>query len=412
MHMRANSERRPEIVEILDEQLRHSWMELSEGRRAQLQAILDHLPENTTAWRKLLDQAVDQVRTAAGTKRAVAVLGPANVGKSTLYNQLIRSKDDLAEVSAVPGTTRESQIADAGLFHLIDTPGADAVGEVGETEKQRALLAAEEADVLVLMFDAVHGIRSPEQGLLAELMAFRKPLVLAVNKMDLVEGEADQVLRKMAETAGLDRAKFVPISALKADGLERLLREVVRAEPEIVAALGVALPAYRWSLAQTVIVRSASTAGAVALTPLPFLDFIPLMGIQIAMVLSIARIYAYKITLRRTRELIVSFGLGVLGRTLFYELSKLGGPPGWLVAGGVAAGTTVAMGYAAAIWFERGERLSRGAMGRISKAVTEVLMDRLKGIGRRRPKKDAFKERLQQALEDLPVRESAEREDA
>jgi small GTP-binding protein len=358
-----------------------------------------------------MHQGVEHVRVAAGMKQSVAILGPANVGKSTLYNQLIWSKDDEAEVSAVPGTTRESQKSDAGLFLLVDTPGADAVGGLGEVERERAMRAAVEGDVLVLMFDAVHGIRGPEKELLEALQGFGKPLVVVVNKMDLVKKEADRVLRKIAESTGLDRAQLVPISALKGDGLERLLREVVRAEPEIVAALGAALPAYRWSLAQTVVVRSASTAGAVALTPLPLLDFIPLMGIQIAMVLSIARIYAYKITLRRARELIVSFGLGVLGRTLFYELSKLGGPPGWLVAAGVAAGTTVAMGYGAAIWFERGERLSRDALGHISKAVTRSLIGRLKGIGGRRPKKNAFKERLQQALEDIPLQERVD-EDA
>jgi small GTP-binding protein len=73
-----------------------------------------------------------------GDKRRVTIVGPANVGKSTLYNQLIRNAAGRAEVSAVPGTTRVSQTADAGLFAVVDTPGADAVGGVGEVEKERA----------------------------------------------------------------------------------------------------------------------------------------------------------------------------------------------------------------------------------------------------------------------------------
>jgi GTP-binding protein Era len=132
-----------------------------------------------------------------------------------------------------------------------------------------------------------------------------------------------------------------------------------RVEQGLVRALGKALPAYRWVLAQTVILRAASTAAAIALTPLPFLDSIPLTGIQIALVLGVARVYDYEIGFSRARELLATFGGALLGRTLFYELSKLGGPPAWLLAASVAAGTTDALGFGAALWFERGERISK-----------------------------------------------------
>ena len=135
------------------------------------------------------------------------------------------------------------------------------------------------------------------------------------------------------------------------------------------AALGEALPEYRWALAKTVIGRSASTAAAIAITPLPFLDFLPLVAIQSLMVLSIARVYSYRITVGRARELLFSLGIGFVGRTLFYELSKLGGPPGWLVAAGVASGVTVAMGYAVARWFESGTKVPLRSLRKISQDV-------------------------------------------
>jgi small GTP-binding protein len=388
--------------------LQDTWDELPADARAQLKSVFGKLPGSLGRWRHLIDQAAEHLKVAAGRKRIVAIIGPANVGKSTLYNQLIRAKGDKAAVSPVPGTTRENQRADAGLFLIVDTPGADAAGPVGEAERDKALSAAAEADVLVLLFDALHGIRQPERELLAQILELGKPTVVSLNKMDLLKSEKDAVVRKARETAGLEEGQLIPISAKSGQGVAELLRQVVRAEPEIVAALGAALPAYRWGLAQTVIIRSASTAGAIALTPLPILDFIPLMGVQTAMVLSIARIYAYRITIQRAKELIVSLGMGVFGRTLFYELSKLGGPPGWLLAAGVAASTTVAMGYAAAIWFERGEVLSRQAFGRISRTVSETLVERLRGIGRKKPDKGAFQERLRQALEDLPAQNPVE----
>ena len=86
----------------------------------------------------------------------------------------------------MPGTTTVNQQADAALFTVVDTPGADAVGSVGEKEKQLALSAAEEADFLVLVFDAVQGIKKTEQELFTELSALKKPFVVVLNKVDLV----------------------------------------------------------------------------------------------------------------------------------------------------------------------------------------------------------------------------------
>ena len=105
----------------------------------------------------------------------MVLVGPANVGKSTLYNHFIRAKEDQAEVSPVPGTTRINQVADAGIFAVIDTPGADSVGPVGEKEKEEALNAAQEADFLVIMFDAIQGIKDTELQLYQQLLALQSP---------------------------------------------------------------------------------------------------------------------------------------------------------------------------------------------------------------------------------------------
>ena len=391
-----------EFVGKLGDDIRRAWDELPKGTRRELAHALGLMPRDLKGWRGLIDQAVEQVRLATGDKQQVAIVGPTNVGKSTLYNMLIRSSGDQARVSAVPGTTRIPQQADAGLFVIIDTPGADAVGAVGVEEKERALAAASRVDLLMVLFDATHGIRAPEKALFDELMALGKPTVVALNKVDLVTREKAKVLGTTAAALGLDSEQLIPLSAKKGQGIDRLLLAVAKSEPGIVAALGAALPEHRWKLAQTVIGRAASTAAAIAVTPLPFLDFFPLIGIQMAMVLGVARIYAYKITLARVRELISTFGIGLLGRTLFYELTKFGGPPGWLVASGVAAGTTFALGYASIAWFDRGERLSRQAVRRISRVVSQAVTEQLKNLGRRKPQRITLRQRVKEALDDLP----------
>jgi uncharacterized protein (DUF697 family) len=305
-------------------------------------------------------------------------------------------------VAAVAGTTRVAQRADAGLFAVVDTPGADAAGAVGQAEKNLALTAAAEADVLVLLLDGSRGIRDSELRLHAELAGLRKPMVVALNKMDLVTRETGAVISQAAGALGLPAEQLIPLSAREGRGVEKVLLAIAWREPGIVAALAAALPEYRWRLTQAVVGRAGSTAAAIAVTPWPFLSFFPLITVQSAMVLSIARIYSYRISVTRVRELLATFGLGLLGRAVFYEIAKLGGPPGWLVAAGVAAGTTVAMGYAAAVWFERGERLSSQSVARISRTIGLAIVESLRNFGRRPPARVTLRERVQDALRDLP----------
>lgn len=396
------SPNRDEFIGKWQDELRRIWNDLPDDKREDLTQALGRLPGDPKGWRRLIHHALEHIRLATGGKRHVAIVGPVNVGKSTLYNTLIRSRDDRAEVSAVPGTTRQPQRADAGLFTVIDTPGADAAGAVGIDEKEKALEAAGAADFLLVLYDATHGIRAPEQILFSELRALDKPFVVAMNKIDLVVRERSAVLGKAAAALGLESDQLIPLSARKGQGIDRLLLAVAKSEPEIVAALGAALPRYRWDLAQSVIGRSASSAAAIAITPLPFLDFFPLTGIQITMVMTIARIFDYRITLARAREMIATLGIAFLGRTLFYELSKLGGPPGWMLAAAVAAGTTVALGYAAVVWFERGETLSRTTLDRISRTVVQTVLDHIRGIWQRKPDRASLREKVREALHSLP----------
>jgi small GTP-binding protein len=383
--------------------VKKAWEALPASARTRLEGAIGELPSGLSSWKTLMDLALAHLRLASGGKRRVAIVGPANVGKSTLYNQLVRERQDRAEVSPVPGTTREMQDADAGLFTVVDTPGADAVGEVGEREREIALAAAREADLLVVVFDAIQGVKRDEQALFAELSALGKPFVVALNKIDLVRGHADRVAAQAARSLGLLPHQVVPCSARDGRDVDRVLLAVAKAEPEIVAALGQAFPAYRRKLARQATHGAATTAAAIALAPLPIVDVVPLLAVQASLVLGIARIYAFKVTLRRARELVATFGLGLLGRTLFQELSKLGGPPGWVLAAAIAASTTAVMGYAAAAWFERGERLTGDALRRLTRAVTGHLLEALRGLGRRRPTRRTLEEKIAAALEDAPL---------
>jgi small GTP-binding protein len=404
-----------ELIKSLPEEtqrmLKSVWEYIPPEERKDLQSLFSLFPSEQNMMRMLVRLSLVQFKLAFGQKSKVAIVGPANVGKSTLYNQFVRAKEDQAAVSPLPGTTRISQEADAGLFALVDTPGADAVGEVGEAEKKHAMQAAQDADVLIILFDAIQGVKRTEQELFGELTGLNKPYIVALNKIDLVKRDEKGVLNKAAVDLRLKPEQVLPISAKDGKGVSQVLVSIAAAEPEIVAALGSALPAYRWQLAWRAIVSGASVSAVIALAPLPVIDFAPLIVTQSAMVLAIARIYNYKITLQRARELVATFGLGLLGRTIFQQLSLLGGPPGWLLASAVAASTTVVMGYAAAIWFERGERLSNEALKRLTQAVTQELLESIRSLGKKKPSRENLQRSIAAALEKSPIALSHPRPD-
>ena len=81
----------------------------------ELDALLSQLPSSVRPLREIFGLVTDQYKPIVAPKQRIAVVGPANVGKSTLFNQLITRKQDRAEVSPVPGTTRQAKEADAGL---------------------------------------------------------------------------------------------------------------------------------------------------------------------------------------------------------------------------------------------------------------------------------------------------------
>lgn len=379
------------------------WDRLPSSEKKNFLDLVQAFPSETNLLQLLLKLGSEQFKLTFGSKTRIAIVGPANVGKSTLYNQFVREKEDKAQVSPLPGTTRIVQEADAGIFSVIDTPGADAVGEVGDKERETALHAAANSDFLIIVFDAIQGIKVTELELFRRLVEMKKPYVVVLNKSDIVKKDIPQLLQHSASLLNLSVDQVIPISAKTGDQVPDVLKAIAIAEPGIVAALGQAMPQYRWQLAWRAIASASSVSAAIALTPLPIIDFLPLVITQSVMVLGIARIYNYKITPARAKELVISFGLGFLGRTLFYELSKFGGVPGWIIGSAVAVSMTIAMGYAATVWFEKGERLSHGSIRQLSKNLTQDFIKNLKTVSKKKPGKNSLKSLVENMLENSPM---------
>ena len=118
----------------------------------------------------------------------IAILGRPNVGKSTLFNRIAGRR--LALVQDVPGVTRDRHYADAEwqgrALALVDTGGfvPDEASGLAAQVRAQAELAADEADVLVMVVDGRDGPTAADETLARALRRTGKPLLLAVNKLD------------------------------------------------------------------------------------------------------------------------------------------------------------------------------------------------------------------------------------
>src|SRR5947209_16561927 len=128
-------------------------------------------------------------------KPLVALVGRPNVGKSTLFNRLVGER--FAIVEDLPGTTRDRLYGDyewrGREVAVVETggmiPGADE--DVSESIFEQAQIAIEEADVIVFLVDGKSGLIPVDQEIANLLRRSRKPVVLAVNKVDSVRQETN-----------------------------------------------------------------------------------------------------------------------------------------------------------------------------------------------------------------------------
>ncbi|UPG92270.1 ribosome biogenesis GTPase Der [Luteibacter aegosomaticola] len=151
----------------------------------------------------------------------IALVGRPNVGKSTLFNALTRSRDAL--VADMPGVTRDRHY---GISHLGDRPFVvvDTGGLSGSDEgiegltAQQVRLAIAEANLLVFVVDARDGILPLDASILGELRRSGKPVIVVVNKTD---GTDEPTV--MAEFASFGVAETLPMSAAHNRGVDRLV---------------------------------------------------------------------------------------------------------------------------------------------------------------------------------------------
>lgn len=155
----------------------------------------------------------------------VALVGRPNVGKSTLFNRLTRSRDAL--VADFPGLTRDRKYGQAVVddmnFIVVDTGGIDGSEEGIEVKMaEQSLQAIDESDVVLFMVDARAGVTSADIGIANHLRRQKKKVFLVANKTDGLDGDAH-----CAEFYSLALGEIYQIAASHGRGVTSLLEKAL-----------------------------------------------------------------------------------------------------------------------------------------------------------------------------------------
>jgi GTPase len=177
------------------------------------------------------EELVDDDEADTDKVPGVAIVGRPNVGKSTLFNRLIG--EERSVVHDMPGTTRDTVDTivetESGPLRFLDTAGMRRKSRIDEGTEYyslvRALKAIDEADVAVLVIDATEGVTAQDQRLAERVDAAGSPVVILLNKWELLDAEKRQDVTYQVR----DKLHFLassPVlkgSALSGKGVHKLL---------------------------------------------------------------------------------------------------------------------------------------------------------------------------------------------
>lgn len=164
----------------------------------------------------------------------VSIIGRPNAGKSTLLNAILGEK--IAIISAKPQTTRNRILGiknhASGQIVFLDTPGIHrSRSRLNQSMVKIALATYNEVDVVCFLIEADRPYNDENDFILETLPRVAKPLLLVINKIDLIpKNDLLPIMERYARLRSFEQ--IIPISALRGDGMDILVNELLKILPE------------------------------------------------------------------------------------------------------------------------------------------------------------------------------------
>ena len=156
----------------------------------------------------------------------IGFFGKRNAGKSSVMNAV--TGQDLAVVSDVKGTTtdpvyKSMELLPLGPVVMMDTPGIDDEGELGNLRVKKSYQVLNKTDAAVLVIDGTEGVSSEDKALMERIRKKEIPFVVAVNKIELSDPAAEETVKK---ELALKSDQIAAVSAATGEGIFELKEQI------------------------------------------------------------------------------------------------------------------------------------------------------------------------------------------
>ncbi|MCI0397390.1 MAG: 50S ribosome-binding GTPase [Chloroflexi bacterium] len=286
------------------------------------------------------------------SRARVAIVGLQGSGKSLLFNRLrgwdIAGLETADQDVDSDGPAIELMVEPFGFFVLADLPAhLHSAPETGEN----IIFSLGDPALLVYLLDGAAGVRRADYRWVATLRASGKPLVVVLNKADLLP-ESPATAASAEQRLGVP---VIPVSGLSGFNVfDRLLPALLDAAPRLAVPLARELSLLRRVAMRRIIRQVALFAGMMGAQPIPLLDLPFQAMLQVGMVMRVGAAYGRAPTGGINREILGTVISALGARFLATALVKLVPVLGWAVAGLISAASTVLMGEIAIRYYEGG----------------------------------------------------------
>lgn len=286
---------------------------------------------------KIWEEKNEELRKDLSKKLIITFAGTVACGKSTAIKKIFSLPID--NISPIPGTTEEIKIFQVNKnVYVADTPGLfDIRSEISGKTKE----FIDSSDIFIFILNSTAVLTEKERIEIYDLISINKPLLILINKIDLLKDDAEvEHVYKYAckNLPEIDQNNIIPVSFENRSGDEINIEKVVRWILKTLSVSGKEILfskaiKFKNEASDTLIVKTSLQAGTIGALPIPGSDIVLLTALQIKMIIRLAEIYEKKITKDDINVILSSLLSGNVGKSIFRYIISLLKAGNWVPGG-------------------------------------------------------------------------------